>query len=104
MVVYSKEYLEDWRKKVVEPHVKDAVKIGLDALKADNMTDFVLAISRIAQDTENHVDLNCIYAESMPLGIKCTKDAKKLRADALNKLTEALVEKCGGKMNYIIMD
>lgn len=104
MVVYSKEYLEEWRKKVVEPHVMEAQKMGIDALKADSMTDFVLAISRIAQDTENHVDLNCIYAESLELGVKCTKGAKKLRADALNKLTEALVEKCGGKMNYIIRD
>ena len=104
MVIYSKEYLEEWKTKVVEPHVVEAQKMGIDALKADNMTDFVLAISRIVQDTENHIDLNCVYAESMPLGVKCTKDAKKLRADALNKLTEALVEKCGGKMNYIIMD
>lgn len=104
MVIYSKEYLEEWRKKVVEPHVMEAQKMGIDALKADNMTDFVLAISRIAQDTENHVDLNCIYAESMELGVTCTKDVKKLRADALNKLTEALVDKCGGKMSYIIMD
>lgn len=104
MVVYSKEYLEEWKAKVVEPHIADAQKVGFDALKTDNMTDFVLAISRIVQDTENHIDLNCTYAESIPLGVKCTKDAKKLRADALNKLTEALVEKCGGKMNYIIMD
>lgn len=104
MVVYSKEYLEEWKEKVVKPHVIDAQKTGISALKADNMTDFVLAISRIAQDTENHVDLNCIYAESIELGVECTKEAKKLRADALNKLTEALVEKCGGKMSYIIMD
>ena len=104
MVVYSKEYLEEFRKKLVEPKVIEAQKIGIDALKANNMTDFVLAISRIAQDTENHVDLNCIYAESIELGVECTKDVKKLRADALNKLTEALVEKCGGKMSYIIMD
>lgn len=104
MVMYSKEYLEEWRKKVVEPHVMEAQKMGIDALKADNITDFVLAISRIAQDTENHVDLNCTYAESVELGVKCTRYVKKLRADALNKLTEALVEKCGGKMNYIITD
>lgn len=104
MVVYSKEYLEEWKTKVVEPHIVEAQKVGLDALKTDNMTDFVLAISRIAQDTENHVNLNCIYAESLELGVKCTKDVKKLRADALNKLTEALVEKCGGKMSYIIRD
>lgn len=104
MVIYSKEYLDEWREKVVEPHVIEAQKTGLDALKADNMTNFVTAISRITRDTENHVSLNCIYAESLELGVKCTKDAKKLRIDALNKLTEALVEKCGGKMNYIIMD
>lgn len=104
MVTYSKEYLEDWRKTVVEPHVIESQKAGLDALRADNMTDFVLAISTITKDTENHISLNCIYAESMPLGIKCTKDAKRLRIDALNKLTEALVEKCGGKMSYIITD
>ncbi len=66
------------------------------------MTDFVLAISRIVKDTEKHIDLNCIYADSIPLGVKCTKDVKKLRADALNKLTEALVEKCGGKNIFIL--
>lgn len=104
MVIYSKEYLEDWRKKVIEPRVIESQKTGLDALKADNMTDFVLAISKIVQDTESHINLNCIYAESVKLGVECTKGAKELRVDALNKLTEALVERCGGKMNYIIRD
>ncbi len=104
MVVYDEEYLEGWRKQVVEPRVEEAEKIGLDALIDENMTNFVLAISRIARITENHIDLNCIYASSMPLGLKCTKDSKKIRADALNRLTEALVEKCGGSMNYIISD
>lgn len=104
MVVYSEEELEDWRKNVLEPQVKGSQKIGIDAIRSDNMTDFVLAISRIAQDTENYSDLMCIYAENIHLGVKCTKDAKKLRADALNKLSEALVEKCGGKMTYIVMD
>lgn len=104
MISYSKEYLEEYRKKLLEPKVAKAQKIGIDALKADNMTDFILAVSRIAQDTENHVNLNCIYAESIRVGVECTKDVKKLRANALNNLTEALVEKCGGKMTYIIKD
>ncbi len=85
MVVYSKEYLEEWRKKVVEPHVMDAQKMGIDALKSDNMTDFVLAISRIAQDTENHVDLNYNmkyifdYGKEKPPTIKAPKAAEEAK-------------------------
>lgn len=104
MVTYSEKDLEEWRKTVVEKRVKESQKFGIDAIKSDNMTDFVLAISKIAQDTENYTDLMCIYAENVLVGIKCTKEAKKLRAGALNSLTEALVEKCGGKMTYIIRD
>lgn len=95
--------MEDYRKRLVEPNIAEAKKIGIDALKADNMTDFVLAVSRIAQVTENFVDLCCINVETMELGVDCNKDAKRLRADALNKLTKALVEKCG-KIAYIIRD
>ena len=101
---YNKEFLEDYRKRLVEPKITEAKKIGIDALKSDNMTDFILAISRIAQITENFVDLGCINAETMELGVDCNKNAKKLRADALNILAEALVDKCGGKMIYIIRD
>lgn len=104
MKTFDKEFLEEYRKRLVEPKVANAQRLGINALKEDNMTDFVLAISRIAQDTENYVDLGCTNAESIELGIGCTKDAKKLRSDALNVLTEALVEKCGGKMTYIIRD
>lgn len=101
---FNKEFLEGYRKILVEPKVAEAQKMGINALKTDNMTDFILSISRVAQDTENYVDLGCIYAESIELGVECTKNAKKLRADALNVLTEALVEKCGGKMTYIVRD
>lgn len=104
MVTYSEEGLEEWRKTVVEKKVKESQKFGIDALKSDNMTDFILAVSRVAQDTENYNDLMCIYAENLAIGVRCAKEAKKLRADALNVLTEALVEKCGGKMTYIIRD
>lgn len=100
---YNKEFLEDYRKRLVESKITEAKKIGIDALKSENMTDFVLSISRIAQVTENFVDLGCINAETMELGVECNKKAKKLRADALNILTESLVEKCGGK-TYIISD
>ncbi len=101
---YNKEFLEDYRKILVEPKITESQKIGIDALKTDNMTDFVLAVSRIAQVTADYVDLGCINAESTELAVECNIGAKKLRAGALNILTEALVEKCDGKMTYIIRD
>lgn len=53
---YDQEFLDEYRKIQVEPKITEAKRLGIDALKSNNMTDFVLSISRIAQVTENFVD------------------------------------------------
>ena len=43
---------------------------------------------------------NCAKAESEDIRIKCVNEATNVKIRALNRLSEVLVEKCGGELSY----
>lgn len=43
---------------------------------------------------------NCAKAENEDIRIRCVKEATNVKIRALNKLSEVLVEKCGGELDY----
>ena len=68
------------------------------------MSHFVSSISTIDKIIEHHIINNCAKAENEELRIDCVTKAEDIKIKSLNRLSEALIEKCGGEMNYIDED
>ena len=44
---------------------------------------------------------NCRKAENEDIRIKCVNEATNVKIRAIDRLSEVLVEKCGGELSYI---
>lgn len=62
---------------------------------------FLFSTAIIDKDIEHHIILRCANAENEDLRIDCVTKAENMKIRTLNRLSEALVEKCGGELNYI---
>lgn len=58
-------------------------------------------MASIDSEIEHHVMNNCAKAESEDVRIKCVIDARNLKIRAINRLGDALWDKCGGTLTYL---
>jgi len=99
--IYSKEQLEESRKLFLEPNVESGISHGLKMLQKGDMTDFLSSTSVMNNHVERYIIFKCSNAENKKLRIDCAIKANNIKIRAINRLGEALVEKCGGNMIYI---
>lgn len=98
---FSKERLEKSRFWFLEPHVEISRDVAVKRLQEGNMTEFLQSIMGIDSAVEHHIMNNCARAENEELRIDCVNKAINIKIRAINRLSEALVEKCGGELDYI---
>lgn len=98
---YSKERLEKSRKLFLEPKVDISVEFGIKRLNEGDMTEFVQSIASVDSSVEHHIINNCANAENEETRIDCMTNANNIKIRSINKLSEALVDKCGGEMHYV---
>jgi len=98
---YSTDRLEKSRSWFLEPKIESGTKYALKSLQNGDMSHFVSSISTIDKIIEHHIINNCTKAENEELRIDCVTKAEDMKIKALNRLSEALTEKCGGEMEYI---
>ena len=98
---YSKERLEKSRLWFLEPKVEISRDFAIKRLQEGNMTEFLQSIMSIDSYVEHHIMNNCAKAEKEDIRIKCVNEAINIKIKTLNRLSEALVEKCGGELSYI---
>ena len=101
---FSKERLEKSRSWFLEPKIESGTKYALKSLQDNDMSHFISSISTIDKTIEHHIINNCTKAENEELRIDCITKAEDMKIKALNRLSEALTEKCGGEMEYIDED
>ena len=97
---YSKERLEKSIKLFLEPRVDISLNSAMNRLKEDNMSEFLFSVMTVDSSVEHHIMNNCSKAENENVRIKCVNETTNVKIRALNKLSEALVERCGGKLSY----
>ena len=98
---FSKERLEKSRFWFLEPRVEISRDVAVKRLQEGNMTEFLQSTMGIDSAVEHHIMNNCTRAENEELRIDCVNKAINVKIRAINRLSEALVEKCGGELNYI---
>jgi len=98
---FSKERLEKSRYWFLEPKVESGTKYAIKSLEDGDMSHFISSISTIDKVIEHHIINNCAKAENEDLRIDCITKAENIKIKSLNRLSEALTEKCGGKINYL---
>ena len=98
---FSKERLEKSRSLFLEPQVEISRDIAIKRLQEGDMTEFLQSTMGIDSAIEHHIMNNCARAENEELRIDCVNKAINVKIKAINRLSEALVEKCGGELNYI---
>ena len=97
---FSKERLEKSRFWFLEPHVEISRDVA-KKLQEGNMTEFLQSTMEIDSAVEHHIINNCTRAENEELRIDCVNKAINIKIRAINRLSEALVEKYGGELDYI---
>ena len=95
--IYSEERLENSRKLFLEPRVEISLNSAINRLKEGHMSVSVMTIN---SSVEHHIMNNCTKAENEDIRIKCVNEATNVKIRSLNRLSEALVEKCGGELSY----
>lgn len=100
-IKYTEDQLEKSRFWFLEPRVESGINHALNRLQDGDMAHFLLSTAIIDKDIEHHIILKCAKAEKESLRIDCVTKAEDMKIKALNRLSEALVEKCGGRLNYI---
>jgi len=98
---YSADRLEKSRFWFLEPKIESGTKYALKSLQDKDMSHFVSSISTIDKIIEHHIINNCAKAENEELRMDCINKAENMKTRSLNRLSEALTEKCGGEMTYI---
>lgn len=98
---YTKDQLEKSRFWFLEPRIESGINHALKKLQDGDMVHFLFSTAIIDKDIEHHIILRCASAENEDLRIDCVTKAENMKIRALNRLSEALVEKCGGELNYI---
>ena len=97
---YSEERLENSRKLFLEPRVEISLNSAINRLKEGHMSEFLFSVMTIDSSVEHHIMNNCTKAENEDIRIKCVNEATNIKIRSLNRLSEALVEKCGGELSY----
>ena len=98
---YSKERLDKSRFLFLEPRVELGISYALNNLVEGDMANFLNAVAGIDSRVVHHIVNNCANAENEEIRIDCVNKAINIKVKALNRLGEALVNKCGGEMHYI---
>jgi len=98
---YSKERLEKSRLWFLEPQVEISRNSAIKKLQEGNMTEFLQSVMNIDSSVEHHIMNNCARAENEGIRIDCVNKANNIKIRTINRLSEALVEKCGGELNYL---
>lgn len=98
---FSKERLEKSRLWFLEPQVEISREVAIKRLQECNMTEFLQSTMNIDSSVEHHIINNCARAENEEIRIGCTNKAINVKIRDLNRLSEALVEKCGGDIHYL---
>lgn len=98
---YSKERLEKSRFLFLEPRVESGISYAINNLEEGDMAHFLNIVATIDSRVERHIINNCANAKNEDIRIDCINKAMEIKVKALNRLGEALVNKCGGEMHYI---
>lgn len=98
---YSKERLEKSRTLFLEPKVEISLNSAINRLKEGHMSEFLFSVMTVDSSVEHHIMNNCTKAENEDIRIKCVNEATNVKIRALNRLSEMLIEKCGGELSYI---
>jgi len=98
---FSKERLEKSRLWFLEPQVEISRDSAIERLQEGNMTEFLQSIMNIDSAVEHHIINNCTKAENEEIRIDCVNKAINIKIRAINRLSEVLVEKCGGEIHYL---
>ena len=98
---YSKERLDKSRFLFLEPSVESGISHALNRLEEGDMSHFLNSVAQIDSRIEHHIINNCSNAEDEEARIDCINKAINIKVSALNRLSERLIDKCGGEMNYI---
>lgn len=85
---------------ILRPKVQNEINEALKELRKENMAAFLLRTSIMTTHVDNHMLKNCLTGD-IGTTTECIKKVNNVRIEALNKLGEMLVEKCGGKMIYL---
>ncbi len=97
---YSEERLEKSRKLFLEPRVEISLNSAINRLNEGHMSEFLFSTMNIDSAVEHHIVTNCAKAINEDIRIKCVNEATNIKIRALNRLSEVLVEKCGGELHY----
>ena len=97
---YSEERLEKSRKLFLEPRVEISLNSAVNRLREGHMSEFLFSVMTIDSSVEHYIMNNCANAENEDIRIKCVNKATNVKIRALNRLSEVLVEKCGGELDY----
>lgn len=97
---FSKERLEKSRKLFLEPRIEISLNSAVNRLREGHMSEFLFSVMNVDSTIEHHIMNNCAKAENEDIRIKCVNDATNVKIRALNRLSEVLVEKCGGELSY----
>lgn len=98
---YSKERLDKSRFLFLEPSVESGISYALGRLEEGDISHFLNSVAKIDSKIEHHIINNCSNAEDEETRIDCINKDINIKVSAINRLSERLVDKCGGKMNYI---
>lgn len=98
---YSKEQLEKSRSWFLEPKIESSISYALKNLQEGDMAQFLQTTSVMTKEVEHHIMSRCAKAENEDLRIDCVTKAENIRIRTLNKLGEALADKCGEEMHYL---
>lgn len=98
---YSKERLDKSRFLFLEPKIESGISHALNLLEEGDMAHFLNSAAIVDSVVEHHIINNCVNAENEEIRIDCINKAINIKVSALNRLGEALVNKCGGEMHYI---
>lgn len=100
-IKYTKDQLEKSRFWFLEPRVESGINHALKALQDEDMVHFLLSTTIIDKIIDRHIILRCANAEKEDIRIDCIIKAENMKKRTLNRLSEALVEKCGGELIYL---
>lgn len=101
---YSEERLEKSKFLFLEPKIEMGISFALKRLDEGDTIEFLNGMASIDYKIEHHVMNNCAKAESEDIRIKCITDVRNMKIRAINRLGEALYDKCGGTLAYLEED
>lgn len=98
---YSKGRLDKSRFLFLDPSIGSGISHAFNRLEEGDIAHFLNSVANIDTKIEHHIINNCSNAEDEETRIDCINKAINIKVNAINRLSERLVDKCGGKMNYL---